>query len=225
MPLRLRLATPADGPALAAVYFSAFQDNPVSTTCFPQSSPECRDFLSKSFTEEISDPRCQWLVVTDPDYADDPDLIIACAKWVRPAEDGQVNVEAPPPPEAWPKEGNPEFADHFFGTIGRNHIKIMGEVRHWYLELIICRKEHQGKGAASPLLRWGCEKADEEGRLAFLEAMAAAKGIYERYGFQSLYSLEFKTPSAAKVTQDFMLRKGKAASDFDLVLSGLDKQE
>ncbi|GKT84493.1 GNAT family protein (acetyltransferase) [Colletotrichum tofieldiae] len=222
MPLNLRSATPADGPALAAIYHSAFHDNPVATTCFPQSSQACREFLATSFVEEMSNPRFEWLVVTDPDFEGDPDLPIACAKWVCPANDEEDNVESPPPIEAWPKEGNPEFANLFFGSIGRKHAEIMGGVRHYYLELIICRREHQGKGAATPMLKWGCERADEEGMLAFLEAMPSAKPIYEKYGFQTVDCLEFTAPNGAGVAQFFMLREGKAAEDFKQVLAKLE---
>ncbi|KAL2881017.1 hypothetical protein SGCOL_003672 [Colletotrichum sp. CLE4] len=220
MPVKLRPATPADGPALASIYLSAFHDNPVALTSFPATS-EVREFLAKSFAEEMSEHRFQWLIITDPDF-EDPDLPIACAKWVRPAGPNDTNIEPPPPVDVWPKEGNPEFASHFFGSIGRKHAEIMGEVRHWYLELLICRTEHQGKGAASPLLRWGVEKADKEGRMAFLESMPLAKGIYEKYGFQSLCRLEFTTPSSGDVTQDFMLRKGKATEDYELLLKNFN---
>ncbi|KAJ0136864.1 hypothetical protein CTA2_2110, partial [Colletotrichum tanaceti] len=81
MPLTMRPATPADIPDLATIYFSAFHDHPVTMACFPASSPACRDFIAASFTEEMADPRAQWLVVTDPDAPDSPDQPIACAKW------------------------------------------------------------------------------------------------------------------------------------------------
>ncbi|KAK2060742.1 acetyltransferase [Colletotrichum caudatum] len=225
MPLNLRFATPADGPALAAIYLSAFHDSPVPTACFPSSSQACRDFLAASFAEEIGDPRFQWLVITDAGFEDDPDLPIACAKWVYPAKDGEPNVEPVPPKEIWPKEGNPEFADYFFGTLGRRHGEIMGDVRHYYLELIICRREHQGKGAATPLMRWGCSRADEEGKLAFLEAMAEAKPIYEKYGFRTVDREDMTAPNGAVVSQFFMLREGKAAEEFKRIMAKSGKSE
>ncbi|KAF9874931.1 GNAT family [Colletotrichum karsti] len=221
MPLKMRPATLADGPALGAVYLSAFSDNPVATTCFPSSSSECREFLSKAFAEEVSDPRAHVFVVTDPDHREDPDLVIAWAKWVRPAKEGEVNVESPPPKEVWPKEGNPEFASEFFGRIGRKHAAIVGDVRHWYLELIVCRKEHQGKGAATPLLRWGLEQADKEGSIAFLESMPKAKAVYEKYGFETVDYMEIQTPSGGTISQDFMLRGGKAPEDYMRVLENI----
>ncbi|KDN60077.1 putative acetyltransferase [Colletotrichum sublineola] len=223
--LNLRLATPADGPVLAAIYLSAFHDSPVATSCFPSSSRVCREFLAASFAEEIGDPRSQWLVITDADFRDDPDLPIACAKWVLPAKDGEHNVEPMPPKEIWPKEGNPEFTSHFFGTLERKHAEIMGDVRHYYLELIICRREHQGKGAATPLMKWGCSRADEDGKPAFLEAMAAAKPIYEKYGFRTVDHADIAASNGAVVQQFFMLRKGKAVEESQRILAKLGKPE
>ncbi|KAK1599345.1 acetyltransferase [Colletotrichum navitas] len=225
MPLNLRFATPADGPALVAIYLSAFHDSPVATNCFPSSSQACRQFLTASFIEEMGNPRFQWLVITDSDFKDDPDLPIACAKWVYPAKNGGHNVEPMPPKETWPKEGNPEFADYFFRTLGRKHAEIMGEVRHYYLELIICRREHQGKGAATPLMKWGCSRADEEGKLVFLEAVAAAKPIYEKYGFHTVDREDMTAPDGAVVQQFFMLREGKAADEFKSTMDKLGKSD
>ncbi|OLN86980.1 hypothetical protein CCHL11_04605 [Colletotrichum chlorophyti] len=220
MPRRMRPATPGDARAMASVYFSAFQDNSVATTCFPQASQACRDFLSTSFAEEIKDPRCQWLVVvTDSDHSEESDQIIACAKWVRPSQDGEPNVTPPPPSDIWPKDGNPAFANHFFGSLAKKHAEIMGGTRHWYLELIVCRKEHHGTGAATPLMRWGCQKADEEEKVVFLESMPAAKAVYEKYGFQAVYSMNFEVPNSGVATQTFMLRKGNAIADSDAVMA------
>ncbi|KAL0943573.1 GNAT family [Colletotrichum truncatum] len=217
----MRPATTGDGPALAAVYLSAFSDNPVAKTCFPPDSPECRQLLSEMFAEEVSDARSHVFVITDPDYKQDPDLVIAWAKWVRPARDGEANVPPPPPQDFWPVQGNPEFANRFFGTLARRHAAIMGDVRHWYLELVVSRKDHQGKGAATPLLRWGCGRAEEEGVPIFLESMPKAKAVYEKYGFQTVDYLEFQVPSGETISQDFMLRKGKNSKDNERILENV----
>ncbi|KAK1981900.1 acetyltransferase [Colletotrichum cereale] len=223
MPFNLRFATPADGPALAAIYFSAFHDSPVAAACFPSGSQACREFLAASFAGEMGSQRSQWLVITDADFEDNPDLPVACAKWVLPAKDEEHNVDPMPPKETWPTEGNPEFADHFFSTLGRKHAEIMGDVRHYYLELVVCRREHQGRGAAGPLMRWGCQRADEDGKLVFLEAMTAAKPIYEKYGFLTVDRKDITAPNGAVVPQFFMLREGKAAGEFKRVVAKLGK--
>ena len=61
--------------------------------------------------------------------------------------------------------------------------------KHWYLEFLATRPEEQGKGAAGMLLRWGIQKADEEGTEAYLEASPDGKPIYEHYGFEEVEKL------------------------------------
>ena len=58
------------------------------------------------------------------------------------------------------------------------------ERKHWYLELIVTRPEWQGKGAAGKLIRWGLERADEEGSVCYLEASPDGKPVYERFGWR-----------------------------------------
>jgi len=61
--------------------------------------------------------------------------------------------------------------------------------KHWYLEFVATRPEEQGRGAAGMLMRWGLQKADEEGTEAYLEASPDAKPVYEHYGFREVERL------------------------------------
>lgn len=45
---------------------------------------------------------------------------------------------------------------------------------------------HQRRGAASIIVAWGCEKADQMSLPAFLEATAAGQPIYLKQGFQKI---------------------------------------
>lgn len=58
--------------------------------------------------------------------------------------------------------------------------------RHWYLEILATRREDQGRGAGGMLLRWGLERADEEGTETYLEASPDGKPIYQRFGFEEV---------------------------------------
>ncbi len=44
--------------------------------------------------------------------------------------------------------------------------------------------KYQGKGAGSQLMRWGLERADQEGFEAYLEASPDAVRLYEHFGFR-----------------------------------------
>jgi len=78
------------------------------------------------------------------------------------------------------------------------------------LELVATRKEWQGRGAAGMLLRWGVQRADEDGVEAYLEASPEGKPVYERYGFREVervvVSLEGKGCSEEEYVEVFMVR-------------------
>lgn len=126
----------------------------------------------------MSDPNAHWLCVYDSDSPNQ--TVVAMAKWNGP--------ETPPGTDlpAWPQGSNVEIANHFFGNLVRRHESIMRGRKHWYLELLATRPEYQGKGAAGKLLRWGIERADEEGTETYLEASPDGKPIYEHLGFREV---------------------------------------
>lgn len=43
--------------------------------------------------------------------------------------------------------------------------------------------EHERRGAGGMLVRWGCERADEEGVEVYVEASLVGVPLYERMGF------------------------------------------
>jgi GNAT superfamily N-acetyltransferase len=56
---------------------------------------------------------------------------------------------------------------------------------------------HQGHGAASLLLKWGCQKSDQERVVSYLESTVETVSFYEKHGFVALDSLlvTWSTPS------------------------------
>lgn len=42
---------------------------------------------------------------------------------------------------------------------------------------------YRGRGAASTLIRWGCDLADEKGVGAYIDASKAGAPLYEKFGF------------------------------------------
>jgi GNAT superfamily N-acetyltransferase len=82
----------------------------------------------------------------------------------------------------------------------------LGRRPHWFLELIARRAGYQGKGAGGMLIRWGTDRADEEGLESYLDATPEGKPVYERYGFRELETLRF---FGGKYAQCFMIRDAK----------------
>ena len=70
----------------------------------------------------------------------------------------------------------------------------------------------QRKGAGSKLIMYGCERADEQGFEAFLEAAPDALSLYQKFGFrtaaamQTLIKIE-QFPEGDMYTETFMIRE------------------
>ncbi|KAF7562305.1 hypothetical protein G7046_g1827 [Stylonectria norvegica] len=204
MPFHIRKAVQDDVPALYSVYSSAFSDTIIGRQIFPENSEAGRLFWLESLPKEIDDLHAHMLVVTESTPGE-PDTVVAFAKWLVPG----APYEELPLLEIWPQDGNPALAVEFFSALNAAHQGTMGDTQHWYLELIAVRKESMGKGAASPLLRWGVERADAEGLPCFLEATPNGRGMYEKYGFRVVGEDEFVSPEG-KVLEYYMIRDSKA---------------
>ncbi len=69
---------------------------------------------------------------------------------------------------------------------------------HWYLLGIAVRRDQQGRGAGSRLLRFGLDRVDSAGSPAYLEASSPRSvPLYESHGFRVLRVLDL--PKGAPV--------------------------
>ena len=84
--------------------------------------------------------------------------------------------------------------------------EIMKDRPHWYLDMLGVRKEFQGKGAGTTLLRWGLEKADEAGIEAYLAASPAGTPLYKKHGFELLETVLIDKGNRV---ENFMVRQPK----------------
>jgi len=203
MHIALRPATPADVPAMTEIYFSAFSKDLISLHCFPRNNPAVYKFWLDSNYEELKDPSAHYLVAYDssaPTSTSDPTPLIAYAKWVGPSA---FVADALP---TWPAGGDATLADHFFQTLVNTHARVMGQRKHWYLEILATRPEFQGKGAGSALMRWGLARADEDRLETYIEASPEGKPIYEHFGFAEVDRLVVLN---GEFTEVMMLRPGK----------------
>ncbi|KAL5088900.1 hypothetical protein Trisim1_006045 [Trichoderma cf. simile WF8] len=178
MPLRLVPSKPEEVPLMVETYFEAFSQDPIHQRFAPRGTQSARDFWTTSLSAEIRDENNHFLSVWDDSCT--PETFVGFAKWIVPG----ASPEALPPADQWPSEGDQQFSVFFFGRLGEMHHEAMGKRPHWYLELVAVKPQYQGKGAASLMLKYGVNKADEDKVECFLDASPAGQPIYERYGFR-----------------------------------------
>jgi ribosomal protein S18 acetylase RimI-like enzyme len=214
MSLTLRPATETDVSAMLDVYFSAFAGTPFSERCFPDTSPQVREYWSAWIKKSLINPHAYVFVVVDSGHSvarADMDKVIAWVRWVSFASQtvaddttGQTNTALTPINKSnYPKDGDPEFAAMFFGTMRDAHLDIMGMKPHWFLSMIATRKEYQGRGAARLMMQWGVDRADDDGFEAYVNSSPEGRPVYEKFGFKEVKNFTFM---GGILTQSFMKR-------------------
>ncbi|SPO06094.1 uncharacterized protein DNG_08783 [Cephalotrichum gorgonifer] len=195
-----RVATPDDGPGITEAYMSAFAKSYITIRCFPRSSPATHAGWAQSLAGYFTNPDTTIIVATDDTTT--PPTVVGFAKWSAPQrEDSRAEHEYFP---SYPPEGDVELATEFFDGIARKRKEIMGERKYWHLHMLAVRPDYQGRGAAGPLIKWGAERADEDGLPCYLDASPMAKAIYERYGFKVADTLVF---GGGELVETMMVRE------------------
>ncbi|KAJ5183801.1 hypothetical protein N7492_001417 [Penicillium capsulatum] len=170
-------ASKADAPALTEVFLAAFDDD-FNRTMFPP-TPDVRAFASENLLTSDNENE----IILKATASDDPSTMVAFAKWIRP---GKAHTDADHPQGAvWPASSDSALCDLFFGTMSQHHKELMDGRPHYYLEILGVHPNYQRRGLASRLLKWGLERADQDGVEVYLSSSPEGKPMYEKYGFQS----------------------------------------
>ena len=154
----------------------------VLLTPSPDLTPEELEQTSADRRKALKeDPLAHFMKVTDTETGQ----IIAYAQWSintvdRTEEQMErvTNLRSPPP------DANVQAWNDFFGHIVEARKTILGPKPAAFLRVLTTLPEHHRRGAGTMLVKYGCDKADEAGIRAYLEASPMGKPLYDRFRFQ-----------------------------------------
>ncbi|KAJ5774882.1 Acyl-CoA N-acyltransferase [Penicillium paradoxum] len=177
--LVLEPVTIEDLPAITELWFTVFND-PGMTHLMPN-TPGIREwFTQANRTDMLTKPYQKYLKVVDPNTKDAQgrSRIAAYAKWdlAMPDERGP---RFPP----WHGDMPQTDCEKFFGSLESERKRVMGDRKHYYLDMLGTHPDYRCRGAGSMLVRWGCDIADREGVGAYIDASEAGVPLYTKYGF------------------------------------------
>ncbi|KAF4417628.1 Puromycin N-acetyltransferase [Fusarium austroafricanum] len=121
--------------------------------------------------------------------AEDNIQILGWARWVR-REKPLASIKQLDP-SAFPASGDQATAAHFFQKNADATFKHVDGEKHWFLSTIATEKEAQRRGAGSALMKFGVERADQEGWMSYLNSSGEGRGLYEKFGFHVVGTSEF----------------------------------
>ncbi|KAK3326008.1 acyl-CoA N-acyltransferase [Apodospora peruviana] len=218
MSFQIRSGTAADIDEFVSIVFSACESNLMHSVIIPHSVPSSPDFWRAGFVEDFesshhTNPNITAYFLVVEDVSVSPVLAVGFAKWSALTKDAKI--PPPPPHGAYPAEQ--DIAVEFFGTMHRKHEEIMGGKEHWCLELIATRPGFCGQGVGSMLVRWGCERADADEVLAYLDASPAGRGLYEKFGFCEVNKVRFLEDRGDGYEQCCMVRGPTGEGGYSLM--------
>jgi GNAT superfamily N-acetyltransferase len=124
--------------------------------------------------------------------------MVAGARWryVKPREEGTTETttsektnESASRKEPYDESDPPLF--YALDDLFTHHKNDILESRPYYaLDTLVTLPQHERRGAGSMLVRWGCEKADDAGVEAYLEASPMGAPMYARHGFEEVRPIE-----------------------------------
>ncbi|KAH8422427.1 uncharacterized protein LDX57_000181 [Aspergillus melleus] len=173
--LKLQPVTLDDIPSLTDLFYDAF-GIPENLQMFPDTPGVRKWWTEANRTWLLEKPDSRMLKVVDTRH---PGRIVAYAKWNLAAH--KYEPRFPP----WHEESDRELCGKLFGITQEHREKVLGEREHYYLDLIITAPEYRRQGAASLLVQWGCDLADQNGVVAYLDAYEPAAPLYYKHGFEN----------------------------------------
>jgi len=123
--------------------------------------------------------------------------IIAGARWrfMKPAnhnasertlDEIEEDFKIPEPYD----ESHPDVVKSFYDLFNANKREILDTRPYYVLDTLVTLPEHERRGAGSMLVRWGCDRADEAGVEAYLEASPMGAPMYAKHGFIAVKEVE-----------------------------------
>ncbi|KAI9744119.1 MAG: hypothetical protein M1818_002271 [Claussenomyces sp. TS43310] len=181
MPFQLRPASPSDVEDLVNIFFAAFKKDRVVSVTLPD-VPTVRESRIEEFLRDSEDPSSHVMIVVDTDLPSEP--IVACAQFEAPVAEKK---QAAGP--LYPPGGDEELAELFFTQLAERRAANMAGRRCWFLSLLVCHPDHEGRGAGSMLIRYSLALADREGADVYVEGSPAGAPVYKHFSLQEVGSM------------------------------------
>jgi GNAT superfamily N-acetyltransferase len=180
-------AKPEDVAQIAAIQVAAFRTNRLFEVQFPtdQVIAGYQVTLENKASREILDSNIHVLVALDSRSSSRK--IAAFAKWRQPDHDGAYEIEVEAKPR--PKGTNVDFIEKWAAIVNSVYEDSMGNKKCWRLEWLVTAKEYLNQGAASMLVNWGLEKAEQDHLPIALESTAESTAYYEKRGFKIISTM------------------------------------
>ncbi|CAI6333311.1 unnamed protein product [Periconia digitata] len=188
MAIILREASDADIPRSMEMESSAYAatSSASGSILFPGPfPPEGRQIRVQQIIDSGKNSATTFMLAIDEETGEQ----MAFSKWCFYKTEEEAK-SAPPRPIPRGPGLNAGACQAFFGGLIEKKTEIMGTSPHVYLHMLHTDPKYQKRGAASALLKWGLQRADELGLPTYLESSPIGQPLYKKHGFKDVGSVD-----------------------------------
>ncbi|KAK7903157.1 hypothetical protein LTR67_001174 [Exophiala xenobiotica] len=188
-------ASPSDLEAIARVQFEACASDHGFSVIFPKGATLASiTHLVHSYENDMeNDPTCYIMIVKEAMSGE----VASFAIWhfCPPRTQDEIDREMLMDDFPFPGDANKELGKRLIhNSIRKRHEAVAANIGaqrpYAYLAAVGTSPKYQKQGAASQLLNWGVERADDQDLAIYVEASPAALRLYEKHGFREVGRLQ-----------------------------------
>jgi len=188
-------ASPSDLEAVARVQFAAFASDNGFPVIFPQGATltSITHFVHSYESDMENDPTCHIMLVKEALTGE----LAGVAVWhfYPPRSQDEIDNEMLMENFPLPDDANKEVGNRLIHNSTRKRHEIVAAAigahqPYAYLAMVGTSPKYQHQGAASLLLNWGIERADDHGLASYVEGTSAGLRLYEKHGFKEVAQLQ-----------------------------------
>ncbi|KIW13290.1 hypothetical protein PV08_08478 [Exophiala spinifera] len=187
-------ASPSDLERIAQLQFESFASDHGFPVIFPKgASPTSLTHFVHSFENDMeNDPTCFIMIVKEAMSS----VIVSYAVWhfYPPKSQDEIDMEMLVENIPLPADANQELGNRLIReSIRKKHEVVTAAIGpqkpYAFLAALGTSPQYQRQGAASLLMTWGVERADDRGVAIYVEASPDASRLYEKHGFHEVSRL------------------------------------
>lgn len=204
MALKLTFASEEDASRIADIHMAAFASNAMLLAQFPTSAIRdgVRDSIALKALDDIRDPHTAVLLVQDSELEGE---IISFAKWSLPSSTSDNEA-----PWIWPVGTELDILHQWTQRVEGAKSKVLGDEPCYHLSFLATDPDHERRGAATILIKWGLDRCSEDKTSAYLESTPVASALYTRLGFTPEEKISMTFPDGSEYEEvGFLFRPDK----------------
>ncbi|KAF2140423.1 uncharacterized protein K452DRAFT_299766 [Aplosporella prunicola CBS 121167] len=145
-----------------------------------------RELSDRQLSWHKADPGSHWVKVTEKSTG----KVVGASQWVVHDHNPFEKPQEPMNAYWWPEGDGRKYASLYLNRMLELRPRIMSRP-NTLIEIMFVHPDYRRRGVGSLLMEWGVRMTDELGLPGFVESTADGEGLYKKFGYETVGTLNF----------------------------------